>query len=190
MIDPLNPGADPRVQKGIEAFTRDALKIRNKRKTYYNENSAIWVRGLLDDLHKSGIPLKVVRETNGALRINTLRLRYYQGIEYLRDNLDPDDTYKRLSKATKCTVYRDYLELHIRNIEVAHTAPALDWKPLFEEFLENAELGQKFNPKVLLTLPEVRWINEQLFPLSRQFIYNITPDEFLVIRFDTEEEGG
>jgi len=178
---------DPRIKKGLEAYakTMESQAAGTRNLVYYNKEQAIWVKEILDTLHKDRQPIKLSAQ---GMSINTLRLKYYQGLKYLKEVIDPEGRYKLLSQATRCVTYCDYVELHVKIKAKAFVSVVTDWKTPLLQWLEKPDLklGEKFSPVgVVLSDDEVNWVITQVEPLKEIFLYRVTNTEILIVRYNT-----
>lgn len=182
MANPLS-WDDPKIKAGLEMFLKNQQS--KSAAPYYNERSAQEVKRILDELHITMQPLKIRTE---GISIATVRLRYYQGLKYLKDNMDSDNRYKELSKCTRCVTYLDYIELHIKKKAQTIISKVSDWKQKFTEWIETEHtIGDKFYPVgVSLSDDEVSWCLDQIEPLKELFLFKITNNEIMIIRYDNK----
>lgn len=181
--------SDPRIAKGLEAYAKTLQHKGTMHLPYYNEAHALEAMAILDKLHTARESLKIRAEGQA---IATVRLKYYQGLKYLKDNpdgLDDQGKYKALAALTRCVTYADYIELHIKSAVKTYVNVLLEWKKPMLEWLEKEDLklGDKFAPiNVSLTADEVEWCIAMLEPLSAMFLFKVTGNELLIIRYDTK----
>lgn len=182
---PPPPPPDPsKVQAGLKAVldAKSATIPRKRGKAYYTPEYAAQAKILLDRLHELRVPLRIPKD---AYSINTRALQYYQGAEYLRDH-DTTGRYEALFRATKCTRYADYIELHIRLVPKALSdmaQAAAPWREELFAFIDNAPEGAKYHrTDVFLSEDDIKEINNTLIPLEKLFVFRATASEILVVR--------
>ncbi len=184
----MNEDQEPQIQEGIEQYLRKAEQIttasRRAKWAYYNEHIGSSVKILMDRLFTS---LRPIRITAGKLSVNTIRLQFYQGIQYVIDYMDDtEQTYLKRYRNTRCVCYRNegYIELHIRyreRILEGHEV-VTNWREEFEAFIESAEPGKRFYYEMALTDDDVAWARNLIEPLGSMFIADINNTKILVIR--------
>lgn len=175
---------DPTIEKQMALAAKLQEERYKKQRPYYKESTANEVKKILDRLHASKIPQRIMAEGISAV---TLRLQYYNGAQWLADH---DPKYAHLYASTVCRTYSNYIELHIKPSKVtsfseaSHDA-AVDWRTGFLEFIETAiTKNDKFHrTDISLTPDEISWAEGQLAPLSRMFVGKFTEHEILVIRY-------
>lgn len=180
-------------------FTPEKLLLEHRKaikssQFYYTEEQANNVKKLLDTLHTTKESLFIQAGDNS---ISTLRVKYYQGKDYLLDNLDPNKHYLYLTSLTKVTTKPGGLLFSVR-IAPKNKVSLLDfvvvipdWRTKLEDFLETATPNQKFFLENLkLSDKDLTWISNQLAGLTKTvdeqaiplFYGEITPDKILLIR--------
>lgn len=176
--------SDPRAQKGYEAWLEIENAKKKKTKPYYSSEYAKEAKAILDRLHSTGAPIRINADVYSTV---TLKLQYYQGAEYLRDNSDHDGHYALLFRNTKCSEYHGYIELHVRrHARLSELAsPAAPWKDEFTRFLDESVHKDKLHRKdISLSQEDINWVHLTMAPIKELFIYDVKPHELLVIRYD------
>lgn len=183
----------------------EALKaIRKASKAaqfYYTEERALQVKKILDTLHHpnaDGLKEPLFIPAAGGT-LNTLRTQWYQGKDYLLDNLDPDNHYKKLLALTEVKTRQDGLFFRAltkpknKNTLTDFMVAIPDWRDKLELFLETASPRDKFFlDKLVLSQKDKDWINGQLAGLVKYvgddpiplFFGDITDTSILLIRDD------
>lgn len=165
----------------------DETKKKRVVKPYYNETRAFDVAKLLDRLHRDKVPLRVSAQD---FTIGTLKLQYYQGLEYLCDH-DESGKYAALRDITVCRSYADYYELHIRErriptVELA--TQSAQWKEEFITFLDCSQVGEKFHRiDVTLTDEDIAWGHAQIADVFRIFPGKFEKHLVLCVHLSPEE---
>jgi hypothetical protein len=153
--------------------------------SYYNQVYADGAKRLLDILHTKGETIRIPAQ---GMSIETLRLQYYQGIQYLLDNGPDAEKYAALYKKTRGKPYRSdgFFELSIRKTILdaqPTTSQVQPWKEAILEFMEVAAPGSRL-PKMVrhFTEDDKAWLRCQLDPFGAEFVWQVTDDELILIR--------
>lgn len=153
------PGGDPEKLKIVKP-------PKSRTQWYYNESIAKEVQEFLDKLHTTKQALRISRQ---GVNTNTLRLRYYQGVKYLLEFLDPKGVYKDLYSKTKCITFDDHIQLVLRTARATVVESLAPWKEELVTFLETAAPNDKFvRTDVTLEEDDITWINNLLAPLTKK----------------------
>lgn len=164
----------------------DFVKTKKRRGLpYYTPEYGTKAKELIDKLLKDRIPIKITRQGDGS--INTIRQKFYQGAQYLREVIDKE--YVKILQDIKCQTFDDYMEIHIKRKQSSTTGVSTPWREELINFLETEQqIGAKFHKaNILLSEDEVTWIIQQLTPLNELFIFQVDTNEILIIRYEEEK---
>ena len=137
---------------------------------YYDEDSALAAKKILDTLHENKHPIRI-RPVQGRA-LSTIRQQFYQGTYYLLDNLDTNGIYARFFSMTKASISTgEYVEFTYKeksDVALATFEEVIPWREEFSMFLDNAGPNAKFyKPEVSLNMADLAWINSQLAGLVK-----------------------
>lgn len=125
------------------AKLRSPVEVRKpgkKQPPYYNEKHAELVKEKIDLLYSRGTP--VIIPTDGKA-LNTVRLMFYQGLDYLLNNLDEDGNYAmRRTNMDVSFSSRDYGVLQLKR---RHGILPVDfeWRPRVIQYMKDAKKYDK-----------------------------------------------
>lgn len=172
-----------KAMEGVAAMTANIARKAKKSKPYYHKEAALEAKQWIDKLHSNeqeGKSLLIISET---LMPNSQALRFWQGQEYLVDNLDPDKIYNTLKDKHKLTKGRHACELSIAYKASATTVTeGREWKFELEKFMHTAEHLQKIIFTNTFDAEDEDYIRTTLDQLNDLFVYDLKPNMLLVIR--------
>ncbi len=157
-------------------------------RSYYTEKHAVEVARLIEKLHSTRVPLRIIAK---HYSVNTHRLQYYQGAQYLIDH-DKTGKWAVLYRATVLRLYDDYVELHIRRNSrralAEQATQASPWWDDFIRFLDESHPGEKLHrPDVTLSDEDIARAYNQIADIDSIFPGKFTEHEVLVVHLSRED---
>ena len=187
-----DPFADPRVLSAVENFAKSFASYSGRNMPYYNSAAAAWVKDIIKQLWTGRKALQI--SVNEGAKISTMRLKYYQGVKWIKEHKekeDPENFYIPRLNSTRLCTYRDYIELHIKRdveVKIAEVVPT-DWKDKVLDFIQTAENGAKYHEAMTLADSECNWLEGILEPVKDLFLFDKNKwrtGEVLIIRYDPD----
>ena len=165
------------------------LKDRGKsRYPYYTEQAASMV---IDTVHQCFTEYRPVIWPADHLTVNSLYLRFRQGVNYICDKLDPEFGEKlRSIQVTK--LQKIGLRIAPREGAIMSAAVQVPWKGDLEQYLEDSQPGCPPFERINLPLSsdDIQWIESTMFPLRELFMVEVSRYRLLIVRLNKHEHKG
>ena len=180
-MDDLESRVASLLNRSNETF--DKLRRNTGRRPYYNLSQGQAVRKILEAIIAA--PDKIQRIPGMGVKLTTIRQQWYQGVEYVLDNLDKDNRYKQLTQNLRTKLDHGYLTVFVTgaNLVPLQATPMTNHRMNLENFIETAEPGDKFpDEQVLLSDEDVMELSSIMLGLEELFDYHIDRTTIKVIR--------
>jgi len=152
---------------------------------YYKESTGLEVKRILDLVARTGRTWEV---PIGEFTLSTIRQKWYQGLNWLLENADPEKRYADINSRLDVRAYsRRGLVIRPKAEAGILAAYAEDdkWKEEFLSFVQDSEPRQKFERYGIPITPEdILWINNLLAPIASRFVWSVDIKGFSVVRYD------
>jgi hypothetical protein len=171
------------LNKAIKLTLRDRGKSRYP---YYTEQAAVMV---IDTVHQCFTEFRPVIWPADHLTVNSLYLRFRQGVNYICDKLDPNFGEKlRSIQVTK--LQKIGLRIAPREGAIMSAAKEIPWRGDLEQYLEDSTPGCPPFERINLPLSsdDIQWIESTMFPLREMFMVEVSRYRLLIVRLNKKYE--
>ena len=183
---------DDEILQALEAIKRAAglAKLSNRRGTsylpYYTDSCAEECAEILRVVTTTGAPRLIPSDERS---LSTIRNRWYQGLRFLLENLDPDKSFFKMAQnvIVKSIRHKGVLVKPRPECGALRAFMVADWKPDLIKFIESARVGQKFERlSIPLSDEDLSYVRDMLAPVKHLFISSIDKRGIRIIRYDSK----
>lgn len=176
-----------KVQAGLAAFKDNVAYAKNTNKNargaYYNEALGLKILEIINEVHQAGRPKMIYPQ--GIQSVSTLRLKWYQGRQWLIDHFAHNKEINTLLNSVRCKQKDTHIVIVPLDENGHAIVPRVDWQTPFLLFISTPqELMTKFQHFDSFTINDIAWAREKVLPVRDKYLLKMNEHMLLCLRMN------